>query len=301
MDVMQLDDSVLAAFERDGFATIEHLVSPVEVASLYSTLMALHETNIGYNEGAQFDAVSIEDTTEQRRFPQIINPRIYAPALKNSAFYTAARSIARQLLGPRVRFKADISLLKPAVIGSPTPWHQDEAFGNPAFDYDEVSIWLALTPANATNSCMSFLPGSHNFPVLEHRPMNGDPRIHSLECIGQFNEAAKVECPLSPGGCTIHHHRTLHCAGPNTSPYPRLAYVLIFDTIPTLRTEPRGFPWHKDHNTARARREYRWRRNGGILIHAWRQRNRIRLTRIVADLRRARVALVHLLSSAAPR
>jgi hypothetical protein len=49
--------------------------------------------------------------------------------------------------------------MKPARIGDATPWHQDEAFQDPAFDYEEISFWLALQPVDEANSCMAYLPG----------------------------------------------------------------------------------------------------------------------------------------------
>ena len=45
--------------------------------------------------------------------------------------------------------------MKPARIGEATPWHQDEAFQDPMFDYREVSFWLALQPVDEANSCMA--------------------------------------------------------------------------------------------------------------------------------------------------
>ena len=128
-----------------------------------------------------------------------------------------ARGMAEQILGGAVRFKADISLMKPARIGEATPWHQDEAFQDPAFDYEEVSFWLALQPVNEANSCMAYLPGSHKGPVLPHGFPGNDPRIHALECISGFDPRDAVECPLPAGGCVIHNGRTVHGAGPNLS------------------------------------------------------------------------------------
>jgi len=290
----QITDEALAAYQRDGFVAIAELIPPEETARLRATLLHLHEKKIGFDKGALFDAVGLDDGSEQR-FPQILNPSLLAPELKKSEYFEVALSIAKQILGKNARVRGDITFLKPPRIGSHTPWHQDEAFGNPMYEYRQISIWLALTPANSTSSCMSFVPGSHNLPVLEHRPLGGDPRVHALECVGDFDRSRVVECPLLPGGCTIHDHRTLHYAGPNNSDHARLAYVVTFETIPVPRKGPMvEFPWRKYRKmTARASREQSWRQRGGLFVDAWRQRDRF--GHGMADLRRIAGALVSLI------
>jgi hypothetical protein len=289
-----LTQAELDQFSADGFLPFDTRISAAEIESLRRTLLTLHETNAGFAEGALFDAIGVDDGQEPRRFPQILHPRSFAPQLLETEFFRTTRAIAAQLLGGQVRFKADISLLKPAHIGAATPWHQDEAFQDPNFDYHEVSFWLALQPTDRSNSCMEYLPGSHRSPVLPHGFPGGDSRVHALECVGDFDRALAVPCPIPAGGCVIHNQRTLHYAGPNTSDRPRLAYVIIFDVVPTPAQAPRSFPWRAEHNPARAHRERAWRRRGGLLIHLWRQRSRLRMTNIRAllfDVRRALEAL----------
>jgi hypothetical protein len=289
-----LTDAEIARFRDDGFLAFDAGIDPGEIEEIHRTLMALHGRGAGFREGALFDAIGIDDGREPRRFPQILHPRAFAPNLIHTGFFRAASTIAHQLLGKDVRFKADISLLKPARIGAATPWHQDEAFQDPAFEYNEVSFWLALQPTDRSNSCMEYLPGSHKLPVLPHGFPGGDSRVHALECVGGFDPSAAVPCPLPAGGCVIHTQRTLHYAGPNTSDQPRLAYVLIFDLVPVPARERRVFPWRALHDTARARRERNWRKQGGLLVHLWRQRSRLRLTslrHLLFDVRRAIAAL----------
>jgi hypothetical protein len=288
--MLRLDDEKIARFRADGFLTFDTGLPAETIASLRETLVGLHTTNAGFKEGALFDAIGVDDGTEPARFPQILHPRSFAPSLVNSDFFQMARGMAEQILGGEVRFKADISLMKPARIGSTTPWHQDEAFQDPGFEYSEISFWLALQPVSEANSCMAYVPGTHKGPVLPHGFANNDPRIHALECISGFDPKDAVSCPLPAGGCVIHNGRIVHGAGPNLSGEDRLAYVLIFDLVPVPAREVRVFPWRAEHKTARAEREKEWRRHGGLLVHLWRQRNRIRVTSVrtlLFDLRRA--------------
>ena len=65
----------------------------------------------------------------------------------------------------------------------------------------------------------------------------------------------------------------------------------IFDLLPTPAKTPRSFPWREQHRTARAQREQAWRRRGGLLVHLWRQRHRVRAETLLFDLRRAIAAM----------
>jgi hypothetical protein len=292
--MMRLDMEMVNRFRQDGFLAFDTGLPADTISALRETLIGLHNAKAGFEEGALFDALGVDDGSEPARFPQILHPRSFAPVLTGNLFYQMAHGIAEQLLGSAVRFKADISLMKPARIGDATPWHQDEAFQDPAFDYEEISFWLALQPVDSANSCMAYLPGSHCGPVLPHGFPGNDPRIHALECIGGFDPKDAVACPLPAGGCVIHSGRTVHGAGPNLSDQDRMAYVLIFDLVPTPARQPRQFPWRAQHRTARAQRELEWRRQGGLLVHLWRQRRRVRVTSmrtLLFDLRRAARAM----------
>jgi hypothetical protein len=288
--LMRLDPESAGKFRHNGFLAFDTGLLDTEIAALRGILTGLIRRETGFKEGALFDAMGIDDGTAPRRLTQILHPRAFAPELLNSEFYRLARSIAEQLLGPDVRFKADICLMKPARTGAATPWHQDEAFQDPAFIYDEVSFWLALQPTDETNGCMAYIPGSHHGPVLPHGFPDGDARLHALECQGGFDPHVAVPCRLPAGGCVIHKQRVIHGAGANLSDQDRLAYVLVFDRVPMPAAEPRSFPWRAQQRTARAQRERAWRQQGGLLVHLWRQRSRIRpssLRTLLYDIKRA--------------
>ena len=297
---VRLDAEMIARFHREGFLPFNPGLSSRDIFALRQSLSKLHQDRTGFAEGALFDAMGVDDGTAPARFPQILHPRSFAPELVGSPFFKIAHGIAEQLLGPSVRFKADISLMKPALVGDATPWHQDEAFQDPAFDYDEVSFWLPLQPVDNANGCMAYIPGSHLGPVLPHGFPHGDARIHALECIEGFDPRQAVHCPLPAGGCVLHTGRTVHGAGPNLSDEPRMAYVLIFDRVPTPSPTVRHFPWREKHRPARVQRELAWRRQGGLLVHLWRQRTRVRLTSIrtlLFDMRRALSAVRRIVST----
>jgi ectoine hydroxylase-related dioxygenase (phytanoyl-CoA dioxygenase family) len=177
----------------------------------------------------------------------------YAPELANGQFRVNAMHIAKQLLGQECVAQGEHAILKPARIGAETPWHQDEAYWGEDREYNALSIWIPLQPATMENGCMQFVPGSQKLEVLPHHSIGHDPRVHGLEVEGADVSRA-VACPIPAGGCTIHHNRTLHYAGPNRSDIPRRAYILGFGTPPKKRDIPRVFQWNRIKQTAREER-----------------------------------------------
>jgi hypothetical protein len=250
------------------------LAAPEEARVIKSTIARLFEDRAGEREGAFGDLIAGDEHLADETSPQIMNPVNYAPQLHNTQCFQDALSVAKQILGDEARFFLDVSIQKKPKIGAATPWHQDEAFRDPRFEYKELTIWLALQEVNLQTGCMQFIPGSHKYEVLEHRPMNDDRTSQALRCIRPFDTSTMVTCPLPLGGCTIHHPGTLHCTGPNVSAMPRFAYIMVFGLPPKLAKGHRDFKWLEGRETLFQRRKRRWMRHGGFFITAWRRLRR---------------------------
>lgn len=265
--VVALTAEQIAFFRKQGYLRLEQISPPEEVEFLRGVYDRLFAQKAGREQGAQFDMVGRDEEGQPQRSPQIINPVFFAPELEDTIFRRNALAIARQLLGPEAYGAFEHAILKPAEIGAPTPWHQDEAFrrDHPP-GYDEISIWMPLQQVTTENGCLEFIPGTNRGPVLPHGSPGGDTRVHALECVSGFDGKTAVACPLPAGGCTIHHGRTLHHAGPNRTAAPRRAYIQGF-TLP-VKGNPRlspEFPWNVEKQTAAQQRKKAWRRRGGVL------------------------------------
>ena len=267
----QRDRETLA---HQGFLVVRGITREEGAARVRELVEPLFERRVGFNEGRQFDMAGVETKDGAPKLSQILAPRTFAPALGETEVFRNAHKLARELLGPKAEFVFDHVIRKAAHDGAVTPWHQDEAFHDPRFHYDEISIWVPLQPVDAHNGCMQFIPGSKG-EVLPHSSPNNDSRVHVYECAGGFEPDDAVGCPLAIGECTVHTGRTVHGAGANRSDAPRLAYILVFENPRRPRVEPREFPWLHNGESLREQRARAWRRKGGYAVLAWRRVKRV--------------------------
>lgn len=266
-----LTASQVDLFRQNGFLVLNELMPPAELVMVRATLQRLFESRAGYDEGARFDFLSAEDDPDKPIMPQILRPSLFVPDLLRGVAARRAAIVARQLIGSEAFLSFDHVLMKPPLDGAATPWHQDDAFADPTFDSESVSVWIPLQAVDRTNGCLSFVPGPPARTVLPHRSPGEDGRVHGLECVSGFDDATSVPCPIPAGGCTMHGGRTLHSAGPNFSDAPRYAFVMVFSTPkrPAKTVEARS--WLLDKQTARRQREQVWMRRGGWVVHVWRR------------------------------
>jgi ectoine hydroxylase-related dioxygenase (phytanoyl-CoA dioxygenase family) len=249
-----LSQQQIDSYHREGYLVLEAITTQEEVAWLRTIYDRLFAERAGRASGDQFDLAGTDAEGKEAALPQILGPSTYAPELAEGLYRVNALAIARQLLGPDAEPRGEHAIFKPARTGAATPWHQDEAYWDPALDYSSFSLWIPLQEATVENGCMQFVPRSHLEQVRAHHSINYDPRIHGLEVDAAVDTMRAVACPLPAGGATIHHNRILHYAGPNTSDVPRRAYILLFGTKPVPRSEGRDFAWNTQKQTARQQR-----------------------------------------------
>ena len=252
MDLIELTQEQIDFYKREGYLTLPAITTAEELVTIREIYDRLFAERSGREEGNQFDLAGSDDDENVAKLPQILGPSRYAPELNDLFFKRNAKHVAAQLLGAECS-GGDHAILKPAKVGASTPWHQDEAYWSPELIYNSLSIWMPLQDATEESGCMQFVPRSHNQGIVEHRPINNDPRIHGLEVVS-FDENKVVPCPIAAGGVTIHNCRTLHYAGPNRTAEPRRAYIQTYGLPTSKRQQPQNFPWQQMQQTARAER-----------------------------------------------
>jgi Phytanoyl-CoA dioxygenase (PhyH) len=261
----------LVEFRTRGFSYIPDICTPEELAVLRVALGRLFAQRTGLKEGMYYDMVE-QGEQAPPALPTIVGPSNYAPELRDLPCRQRATALARELLGPAAVLSFEHAILKPALYGAPTPWHQDEAYRRePAFLYEQVSFWIPLDGATVESGCLHYVPGSNTGPVLPHRSINNNSRSYALECVTPIAARSGQPVPVRAGDCTIHAGRTLHYAGPNQTRGPRYAYILEFEVPPRPLPVARDFFWHRERQPPNTIIRRRWLRRGGIVIEAIRR------------------------------
>lgn len=242
----------IAFYHEHGYLSIDAIMPPEEIAVVKAIYDRLFTPEAG-SDSDLYDLNGAREAGKKISIPQILNPAKYAPELLETQMVANVKAILKQLHGPDTKMVGDHAINKPPHNAAPTPWHQDEAYWNPAKEYSSLSIWIPLQPATKQNGCMHFVPGSHRIEIVPHRPIGDNPMTPGLEVEpGAFDFSSAVACELPAGGATIHHGRTLHYTPPNNSDDYRRAYIVMGSAYEKDRAEPRRFVWQERQRAAKA-------------------------------------------------
>ena len=107
-------------------------------------------------------------------------------------------------------------------------WHQDVHYWGLQED-EEVTAWIALSPATRESGCMKFVPGSHK-EVVAHKDTFADDNLltRGQEIAVEVDEEDAVAVELAPGEMSLHHGRLFHASEPNRSNDRRIGLAIRF-------------------------------------------------------------------------
>ncbi|MGX9355362.1 phytanoyl-CoA dioxygenase family protein [Roseobacteraceae bacterium S113] len=147
------------------------------------------------------------------------------------------------ILGPDILLYDSEFIIKEPQTPSFVSWHQDLTFWGLSSD-EQVSLWLALSPANEASGCMRMIPGSHTKGVWEHETsQDANNVLLQSQTVKGVPEDEAVLCPLAPGEASFHHGWTLHASMPNVSDDRRIGLNAQFIAPKVRQTK-------HDHDTA---------------------------------------------------
>jgi hypothetical protein len=235
-----------------GFTRIDRITTDEEVEWLRAVYDLLFSGKMELLPGALVtDVMTRMDKQRGDRIGQVLRPEYFIPELKQTQFFRNSNAIAKQILG----LEAPLDVWGHMVRKAPNnpdvvPWHQDEGYWDPSFDYQSFGCWMPLDPATEESGCMSFIPGSHKEGVLRHGFMDDDPAVTTLVLAEEIDLSKAVLQPVPIGGASIHHNRTLHGSGPNRTNHVRRAYVNEWQIAPVKRETPLSRPWYWERQKA---------------------------------------------------
>ncbi len=212
-----------AKFREDGFVVVKGFLSPGEVDQLEQevdryiagVLPTVPRIHVVYESGwsgplKQFSRLELYDRYFQRMLAR-----------------PATVHLLSACLGEPVEPITTEVFYKPARVGSPALYHQENAYFNYLPPYGLV-LWIALDETTLENGAAHFARGSHRLGEIPH-VQTGLPLF--TKALSQPPDS--VRCPGAPallqrGDASIHHFLTVHRSGPNKTDSHRRGFVLDY-------------------------------------------------------------------------
>ncbi len=212
---MSLTPEQTRQYERDGFLLIEDVVADATLQTIRNVIedfrrqsCTARSSNAIFDLGPQHSA----------RTPQL--RRLKDPHNRHEVFDRLMQSAAiidpvTELLGGTCRFDHSKLNFKPSGTAARIEWHQDWAF-YPHTNDDILAVGVMIEDCTAENGPLMVIPGSHKGQIYDHHRDGvfvGGVKLQDLN--GSEKEAEALTAPA--GSISIHHVRTLHASGENTS------------------------------------------------------------------------------------
>jgi non-heme Fe2+,alpha-ketoglutarate-dependent halogenase len=162
-------------------------------------------------------------------------PHTKAPYWLNLCRHPGLLDAVEAVLGPNLILVYSSMFIKPAdnkklSVG----WHQDNTYWPSVHGTDVATVWLAIDDADAQNSAMQVIPGSHRGYQEQATVPSGENEMLSkkIEATAAM-EATAVTLEMKAGSLSIHDSFLLHGSGHNRSGRRRGAYTIRYCSTDT--------------------------------------------------------------------
>jgi hypothetical protein len=206
--------AITATYEKDGYYFPHNVLSEVDAAALVADLEAAEAEC--KDDRARLSLL--------RSYPSQLLPS-YAGLIRHPRLIEAASQIiGRDLLVWSCGF-----FIKEAGSKSFVSWHQDLNYWGLDGE-DEVTAWVALTPATIETGCMRFVPGSHLKKDVPHVDSFAPDNLltRGQELAVKVDDASAVNVLLRAGQASFHHGHIFHASGPNTTNARRVGVAIRY-------------------------------------------------------------------------
>ncbi len=159
-----------------------------------------------------------------------VNAHLVMPLAARLALDTRILDRVEGILGPDIMVWSAEFFIKEPNTRHTVGMHQDLTYWGMGETPDQVTAWLALSPATVQSGCMDFVRGSHKNPILPHTDTYSETNLLSRgqEVAVAVTEAEKTHIELAPGQMSLHHGLTIHGSGPNRSDDRRIGLAIRY-------------------------------------------------------------------------
>ncbi|MGI9422057.1 MAG: phytanoyl-CoA dioxygenase family protein [Hyphomicrobiaceae bacterium] len=200
-------------YERDGF------ICPIDVMS--EAAAARYRSLLEEVEAA------IKDDGDKRRALRRHSGLVLPFVDEITRLPTVLKAVTA-ILGDDVLVLDTPFFIKEANSTSFVSWHQDLHYWGLDKD-DEVTAWVALSPATVASGCMRFVAGSHRRTVA-HRDTHDERNLltRGQEIAVDVDDSDAVDAELRPGQMSLHHGRVFHASNPNATGDRRIGLAIRY-------------------------------------------------------------------------
>ncbi|MFI9405077.1 ectoine hydroxylase [Nocardia sp. NPDC052316] len=246
----RVESPELANFDADGFASIDELLTPTEVADFSAEIGRL----AGDPALRGDERVIVEKSSNRVR--SVFEVHRLSAAIADLARESRVAGLARQILGSEVYIHQSRVNYMPGFRGGGFYWHSDfETWhaedGMPA--PRAVSLSIALTDNYPINGSLMVMPGSHRTFV----PCLGStPAEHYRESLQEQEIGVPAQSDITTlantygisqftgraGSALLFDSNLMHGSSNNITPFPRSNIFLVFNSVENTLVEPFAAP-----------------------------------------------------------
>ena len=212
--------SISAAYDKNGYSFPHDVMSEADATAILADL----------------EAAEAECVNDRLRLSLLRSyPSQLLPSFAGLIRHPRLIEIATRIIGPNLLVWSCGFFIKEAGSKSFVSWHQDINYWGLDGD-DEVTAWIALTPATVETGCMRFVPGSHRERNVAHVDKFAPDNLLSRgqEIAVEVGEASAENVLLRTGQASFHHGQLFHASGPNVT-HTRRVGVAIRYVAPSMK------------------------------------------------------------------
>ncbi len=159
-----------------------------------------------------------------------INAHLVVPLAAQIAQDPRVLDVVEGVLGPDILIWSAEFFIKEPNTKHTVGMHQDLTYWGMGETPDQVTAWIALSPATVESGCMDFVRASHKNPILPHTDTYSDTNLLSRgqEVAVDVADSDKTHVELAPGQMSLHHGLTIHGSGPNQSEDRRIGLAIRY-------------------------------------------------------------------------
>ncbi|MFF0729328.1 ectoine hydroxylase [Streptomyces sp. NPDC004134] len=240
----------LEGYERNGYLTVDQLITPEEVETYKAELDRLtSDPEVRADERSIIEAgtQAVRSIFEIHKISDVFGKLVRDERVLERA---------RQILGSDVYIHQSRINIKPGFGASGFYWHSDfETWhaedGLP--NMRTVSVSIALTENYETNGGLMIMPGSHKtfLGCAGATPKDNYKKSLQMQDAGTPSDGALTEMAEAhgiklftgaAGGATWFDCNCMHGSGDNITPYARSNVFLVFNSVENAAVEPFAAP-----------------------------------------------------------